>query len=168
MERAKIGRKVREWLRRYLPAEVIGTCTALTGALAAYSLTGSYVIAAIGGTIGENIGYYGYFTVRETVRHYADHRHYPPPRRIVLIAYKTLRDMLVEFGPAEVFDSFLLRPFFMYSMPQVIPSFTWGILAGKLCADVTFYGFAIGGYELRKRWFIKPEYKPERKNKVVL
>lgn len=153
----KVIRKLREWLRRYLPAEIIGTVTAVAGAFIGFNATGSYVIGAIAGTIGENIGYYGYFVVRESLRHYKNHAHHSPLRRIGLVAFKTLRDMLVEFGPAEALDSFLVRPFFMYIMPQIIPNFAAGVLAGKLIADVVFYTFAIIGYEFKKRWILEKD-----------
>ena len=152
MATAKLSQKLREWLRRYLPAEVIATVTAIAGAAAAHHLTGSLVAAAVAGTISENIGYYGYFAITETARHYRSHKHHPPLKRIGLTAAKTVRDMLVEFGPAEFLDSFLFRPLFMYLGPQLLPNFALGIFAGKVAADLIFYTFAIIGYEFRKRW----------------
>jgi hypothetical protein len=65
----------------------------------------------------------------------------------------TARDLTVEFGPAEVFDSVLLRPLLMYAGPVVTGQFIAGTLLGKLLADVAFYAFAITGYEVRKRLF---------------
>jgi hypothetical protein len=152
MTKAKIIHKAREWLSRYLPAEIIATITALAGAFAVHQFSGSLVLAAIGGTIGENIGYYGYFVVQETARHYAGHRQHPPLRRILLTAAKTLRDLLVEFGPAEALDSLLVRPFCMFVGPQLLGHFGLGILLGKLAADAVFYTFAIIGYEVRKHY----------------
>jgi hypothetical protein len=152
MTTATIWRKTGEWTRRYLPAEIIATITAITGAFVGHRLTGSLAVAAICGTVGENIGYYGYFVCTETARHYRGHSQHPPLRRVLLTAGKTLRDMLVEFGPAEFFDSFFFRPLFMYLGPKFIPIFALGILAGKIAADLIFYTFAITGYEFRKRW----------------
>ena len=31
-----------------------------------------------------------------------------------------------------------------------------GLLVGKLAADLVFYGFAIVGYEIKKRWVVQP------------
>ncbi len=152
MTAANIRRKLTEWLRRYLPAEIIATVTAITGALAAHSLTESLAAAAVAGTICENIGYYGYFAVLEVTRHYKGHNQHPPLRRIILTAYKTIRDMVVEFGSAEFFDSLVFRPLFMYLGPLLVPNFTLGIFLGKIAADLIFYTFAVAGYEFRKRW----------------
>jgi hypothetical protein len=150
--KAKLIRKIREWASRYLPAEIIATVTALIGAFAGHYFSGSLIGAAVGGTIGENVGYYGYFVVLETRRHYAGHAQHPQLRRIFLTAVKTLRDLLVEFGPAEALDSLFVRPFCMYFGPQLVSNFTLGILLGKLAADVVFYAFAAAGYEVKKRY----------------
>ena len=144
--------KIREWLWRYVPAEIVATITALLGATIAHTLTGLLIVAAIGGTIGENIGYYGYFAIKEATRHYRDHSQHGALRRMFLTAVKTVRDMAVEFGPAEALDSLVMRPLCMYLGPQLLPSFELGILAGKIAADIVFYSLAIIGYELRKQW----------------
>lgn len=152
LQMSKFTRKAREWLARYIPAEIIATFTAISSALLAHHLSGSLAVAAIAGTIGENIGYYSYFAIREAARHYQGHRQHPPLRRTLLITVKTVRDMLVEFGPAEFLDSFIFRPLFMFWGPQLVPNFAAGILLGKIAADLIFYTFAIVGYEYRKRW----------------
>jgi hypothetical protein len=144
--------KAREWLLRYVPAEIVATVTALLGAFIAHNISGSLATAAITGTICENIGYYGYFGIREVTTHYKNNRQHAPLRRIVLTALKTARDMATEFGLAECLDSLLFRPLFMYIGPHLVPSFTLGIFLGKIAADVIFYTFAIIGYEFRKRW----------------
>lgn len=56
--RRRIGRKSSEWLRRYLPNEIVGTVGELGGAGVAYLMTGSFVAAAIAGTVGASVGYY--------------------------------------------------------------------------------------------------------------
>jgi hypothetical protein len=69
---------------------------------------------------------------------------------------RTVRDLLIEFGPAELVDSLLVRPLFMYLMPSLLHNFTAGILVGKLAADVIFYGLAIGAYELKQQYLPLP------------
>jgi hypothetical protein len=68
-ERVAVRRKLREWVRRYLPAEIIGTLTALAAALTVHAVSGSLISAAIAGTIGESLGYDGCIAVHE-VRYY--------------------------------------------------------------------------------------------------
>ncbi len=144
---------------RYLPAEILATVTALAGAFVGHHVSGSLIVAALTGTIGESIGYYGYFVVTGVLAHYRGHAHHPPLRRAVLVAGKTLRDLLVEFGAAELLDSLLVRPFCMYMGPRLLGNFGVGILLGKVAADVVFYACAIVGYELKKRYIPTPSDK---------
>ena len=61
-----------------------------------------------------------------------------------------LTGLLVEFGPAEIADTFAVRPLAMYLGPLLIGHLAAGILAGKIAADIVFYALAIVGYELFK------------------
>ena len=154
-----VWRKLREWFGRYLPAEILGTVTALAAAWMVHAVSGSLITAAIAGTIGESLGFYGCLAVRE-VRYYdALHRDHGRLRRQWLTGTRTLRDLLIEFGPAELVDSFLTRPLFMYLMASLLQNFTAGIVAGKLAADVIFYGIAISAYELKRRYLLMPRPK---------
>ncbi len=63
----------------------------------------------------------------------------------------TLRNLSLEFGPAELLDSFLVRPLAMYLGPIVVGSLTAGVILGKIAADVVFYTLAIVGYEFGKK-----------------
>ena len=154
-----VWRKLREWFGRYLPAEILGTVTALAAAWTVHAVSGSLITAAIAGTIGESLGFYGCLAVRE-VRYYdALHRDHGRLRRQWLTGTRTLRDLLIEFGPAELVDSFLTRPLFMYLMASLLQNFTAGIVAGKLAADVIFYGIAISAYELKRRYLLVPRPK---------
>jgi hypothetical protein len=138
--------RVREWLRRYLPAEAAGLLTALTGALVTQRLTGSPVAAAFAGSICETAGYYATIATRDVARH---RRHMSTLRAVA----RTGRDLTVEFGAAEAVDSLFVRPALMYTGPLLTGGFVSGTVIGKLAADVVFYALAICGYELRKRIF---------------
>lgn len=127
---------MREWLWRYGPAEVSGT----VGALVAAGVTGVFAGAAAtayAGAIGETLAFYAVVLVR-------DLRAHTGPRRRVLAG------LAVEFGPAELADTLVVRPLAMYLGPLFVGHLAAGVLAGKLAADVVFYALAILGYELRK------------------
>lgn len=62
-----------------------------------------------------------------------------------------LRALAVEFGPAEMLDSCLVRPTLMYYLPRWLGHFASGVLLAKLLADVTFYLPAIASYERSKK-----------------
>jgi hypothetical protein len=127
-----VGR-VREWLSRYAPAEAAG----ITGALLAAAAVDSPEAAAVAGTLGETVGFYTMIFVR-------DLRAGGRPGQVV-------RDMVVEFGPAEVLDTLLVRPAAMYLATRALGTATAGIVTGKLAADAVFYTVAIIGYELRRQ-----------------
>ncbi|HTE58251.1 MAG TPA: hypothetical protein VK694_05910 [Verrucomicrobiae bacterium] len=145
--------KVREWLARYLPAEITGTITALGGFWIAYQTTGSLAVAAVCGTIGENVGYYGVISLREVLRYWQSHHHHARLKRLWLTGVHTIRDMLVEFGTAEILDSFVVRPGLFYLLPTTFSNHkAVALIAAKLVADLVFYTFAIIGYEVRKKF----------------
>ncbi len=137
--------KLKEWLRRYLPSEIAGTLTALASAFVAYQLFKNEIVTAYAGAWGENIGYYGVVFVREFLKENAAFS-FKSSVRIV-------RNVFVEFGVAELLDSFILRPLFMYIFPLLLKNYPMGILMGKIAADATFYIPAILGYEVRKKYF---------------
>jgi hypothetical protein len=159
MTEVGVRRKLREWVGRYLPAEILGTVTALATAWTVHTASDSLISAAVAATIGESLGYYGFMVVREAFRYDTRHRHHGRRRRLWLTGTRTVRDLLIEFGPAELVDTVLVRPLFMYLMPSLLDNFTAGILLGKLAADVVFYSLAIGAYELKQQYL--PSLRPE-------
>jgi hypothetical protein len=149
--------RLKEWMRRYLPAELVGTVAALLAAWVTHAVSGSLAAAAIAGSVGESLGYYG-LIARRDLRHYdACHRHLAWPSRLWRTGRRFVRDMLIEFGPAELVDSLFVRPFFMYLIPSLLNNFTAGLLLGKLTADVIFYAVTISSYELKKHYLPLPQ-----------
>jgi hypothetical protein len=152
MHSPKFTNKTKEWAKRYIPAEVLGTIGALIAAWLVYSHTHSYVAAAGSGWLGEGMGFYGYFITAELLFNNQQYQRYSPIRRIPKMIAVASTNLLVEFAPAEIVDNFFIRPFAMYVAPQYIHPYPIGFLVGKFSADLLFYLFAIAGYEARKRW----------------
>lgn len=138
-----IGRALVRWLRRYLPAELVCTPCALLCGIATAELTGSLAAAAVATTWGENLGFYGVMLGRELAR-----------RRDFRALPAILRDLFIEFGPAEALDSFLVRPASVYAGLALAPHPALGMLAGKIVADLSFYTPAILTHELQ-RWYAR-------------
>jgi hypothetical protein len=128
--------RVRTWLWRYGPAELAGTAGAVVAATAA-GVCGVPAATAYAGAIGETLAFYAVVLVR-------DLRRCPGGRRGAMAA------LLVEFGPAEIADTVAVRPLAMYAGPLLLGNLTGGVLAGKVAADVVFYGLALAGYELHR------------------
>jgi hypothetical protein len=152
MNHTKLKGKTREWLNRYIPAEILGTIGALIGAWVVYSHTHSYIAAAASGWIGEGIGFYGYFVTTELLLNSRKYRQYPLIKRISLAVAAASTNLLVEFLPAEILDNFIIRPYLMYLVPQYVHPYPVGFLIAKFSADIIFYALAITAYEARKHW----------------
>lgn len=148
----KIKSKTREWLKRYIPAEILGTIGALVAASVVYSNSHSYIAAAASGWLGEGIGFYGYFISLELLSNSKRYSNYSFIKRIGLAISAASTNLLIEFAPAEVIDNFIIRPYLMYIVPQHIKPYGVGFLVAKFSADILFYLLAIIGYETRKHW----------------
>lgn len=152
MAQLDIKKKSREWLRRYIPAEVLGTICALIAAWVIYGHTHSYIESAAAGWFGEGVGFYGYFVTTELITDGKKYKQYKLIKRISMAVGIASTNLLVEFLPAEILDNFIIRPYLMFLIPQYIHPYPVGFLAGKFSADLLFYIFAIIGYETRKHW----------------
>jgi hypothetical protein len=142
-----IGRKLMEWIRRYLPCEIAGTVGELGGAAIAYEITGSLAAAAVVATIGASVGYYAAAYVTAVRIAYRAHQSSHTLRRVVIANALALRSVVVEFGPAEALDSLLIRPVAYYLGPTLFGGTIAGWIFAKLVADVGFYVLAIFSYE---------------------
>ncbi|WP_400996029.1 hypothetical protein [Agromyces sp. GXQ0307] len=146
--------RVAQWIARYLPLEVLGTVTAIAGAWAAYESSGSLVTAAVVGTVAEGVGYYALVVVRGIRGHLRSsrvRRHRSAPRRAFVAVVLALRGLVAEFGPAEGFDTFLVRPALLLAATTALGPNPSGWLVGKLAADAVFYMIAIVSFELARR-----------------
>lgn len=137
-------RKVIEWLRRYSLPLIIGYILTLSVASGTKLLFGSLVVAAYFATWADNCGFYGTIAYRDLkARGKLSFSNF----------FKVIRDMIVEFGPAEYVDSFVLRPLFLATFPLFISNYPLAILLGSLTAEITFFIPVIISYEFRKKAF---------------
>ncbi len=142
--------RLQEWLRRYGPAEVLSVAATLGGVGAAHAAGASAVATALIGTWAGNVAYFGWMLAADIqhTRRLLRATQQPYTRRTL---GRNLRALAVEFGPAELLDSFCIRPALMYWLPLLTGSLGWGSLAAKFAADLTFYVPAILSYELSKK-----------------
>jgi ornithine decarboxylase len=140
--------RVREWIGRYLVAELAGLTTALLAAIAVTSWDPDRLaIAAYASALGEGVGFYAGFLIVRYLREEVDG---PPRRRIAVIVAAAV----VEFGPAEIVDTVLIRPAAMFLASLATGNVIVGVLIGKVAADIVFYGLAITSYEVLVRRFL--------------
>jgi hypothetical protein len=111
---------------------------------------GNALGAALAGTWGGNIGYFGAILIRDVLQSKARYRrtgrHYGLPG-----LGKNLWALFIEFGVAEALDTLVVRPALMYYLPKALGDFTWGVIAAKFLADLSFYLPAILFYEWSKK-----------------
>jgi hypothetical protein len=146
--------RVRGWLGRYGPSEVLGSVAAVGTAVGLQQATGSTIVAAYGGAIAENITFYGIMFLRESVReaHQAGAKGRAFSSADLL---SVARNLVLEFGAAELLDSLLVRPLLLGLGLRFIGGAVGGLI-GKLAADAVFYGPVLAAYEWRlarhRRW----------------
>lgn len=141
--------KIKKWLKRYLPAEIVGTIFAMVFSLGTYSLTKNDVLSAIAGAWSETVGFFGTMIIREVRHTRREHKEKNIPYTF-LSFFKNCRDIIFEFGFSEILDTYAIRPFTMYIFPIIIGQRVIGVLVGKLAADVFYYAPAIISYELQQ------------------
>jgi hypothetical protein len=144
-----LGAKVRWWVGRYGLAEVSGVGCAFLSSASTHALTGSEFAAAYAAALGETAGFYGVMLARDL---WCDRR----ARRAQGRSYgfrgvrDTARNLLIEFGPAELADVAVVRPTAIRICTALLDR-EFGVAAGKVIADVVFYSTAIAAYGLRRR-----------------
>lgn len=145
-----IKRKVKEWLKRYLPAEIVGTITAIGAASIAHLFYKNLIFTAYAGSLGEAIGFYSTVIIQSLLTKIKKNK--VENKQFTFSDFSRIfTNIVLEFGPAGIIDGLVLRPFFMFVFPVLLGNFTLGILVGKIIGDITFYCLVILSYELKKK-----------------
>lgn len=138
--------KIRDWLHRYLFAEVLANVFSIVFAFGGKAFNSHPIAIGYLGAIGDNVGFYGVIALKDYgARLKSDGFNFKS-------LYKTTRNIFIEFGPAEYLDSFILRPFFLALFPLYIDNFALAIFLGNMAANITFYIPTIFSYEMRKKY----------------
>lgn len=133
------------WIVRYLPAELTGTATMVIAGLLAAASTDAAPLIAVAAVLGETVGFYAVLAV--TV--YLEQAPIGRTRRRT--AARTAALLVAEFGVAELLDTFLIRPTALMLALLLVPDPVWGMLAGKVAADLVFYALAAGAFTVTDR-----------------
>ncbi|MBI5390700.1 hypothetical protein HZB02_04370 [Candidatus Woesearchaeota archaeon] len=138
--------KLREWLHRYGPAEVVGIVLGMVCATLLQSWVGNIILSAVAGTWVENLGFYGTIIVCDVLKTQKGKQH-----EFWKMFWILFRNTFVEFGPSEALDSFLIRPFLLMIFPLVIVPYALAFFLGAMVANISYYLFTVLGYEFRKK-----------------
>ena len=135
----------REWFDRYKYAELSSTSAALSASLFSkiYSgLTTAYII-----TFSEYLAFYSVIFIsayKKLARQNKILNKGTTSKEILLV----LKNLVLEFGYPAFLDFLVIRPFCMYWMPIIFGNYFFGIIFGKISADLCFYFFTIVNYEI--------------------
>lgn len=133
------------WIKRYLPPELAGTATMLVAGVAVASAPA--VVIGLVGTAAENVGFYSVAAVtvwREQRVNFPDDGLLRRLRRVAVL-------LVLEFGPAELLDTLLVRPLALTLAVHVVPNIGVALLVGKLVADVVFYVLAATAFRVTEK-----------------
>lgn len=146
--------KIREWLIRYVPSEIAAVIMSYLGFICIWNLSDHNLAAAsYGSAMAENVGFYGVMLIREFLREKREALLKNKPYGFSGIL-KTLVGLLVEFGPGEILDSFVIRPLTVGLAVHFL-GIELGVIAGKLSADFAFFVPTIAIYEFKKSYRAK-------------
>jgi hypothetical protein len=115
------------------------------GGLLAAMWTDAAPLIALAALGGEILGFYLVLAV--TI--YSEQARVSATRRRAVA--RTAMLLLAEFGAAELLDTFVIRPAALLLGVWLIPDPLWGMLAGKIAADVVFYSIAAGAFTVTAR-----------------
>jgi hypothetical protein len=136
------------WFNRYKYAELASTSAALTTSLFSkfYSgLTTAYLI-----TFAEYLAFYS-IILFSSYKILVKQNKLLNKKTSSSEILKLLKNLILEFGYPAILDFLIIRPFCMYWMPILCGNYFFGIIFGKISADLCFYTFSILNYELIKR-----------------
>lgn len=142
--------KAKEWIKRYLPAEIISIVVTLISSVLTFKITQNNLTTALVGTWVGNIGYFGTILLTDVFKANRDLALKNKPYTLKTFGLN-VRALFVEFGIAEFFDSIFVRPTLMYYFPIWVNDISLGVILAKFAADITFYVPAIIAYELSKK-----------------
>ncbi|MDR7183347.1 hypothetical protein J2X85_000370 [Microbacterium trichothecenolyticum] len=154
MDAAPRRRGIVFWIVRYLPAEVAGTAAMVVGGLLATLWTDAAPLIAVAALLGEILGFYAVLAI--TI--YIEQAPVSATRRRAVGRTAVL--LVAEFGAAELLDTFLVRPAALMLGVWLIPDPLWGMLAGKIAADIVFYAVAAGAFTVTAKTGLRDARRP--------
>jgi hypothetical protein len=131
---------LKRWAARYLPSEIAGFFAIIAFGNLFMHLSGNIIISSYAASIADWVVYYGLIFFRDVTKSKEKNKY-----------KKTFLDMTVEFGPAEIVDTLVTRPFFLSIFTMMIANYSLGLMVGSLVANILFYSIIITIVELKSR-----------------
>jgi hypothetical protein len=119
--------------------------------------TDAPALIALAALLGETVGFYAVLAITIFVEQAA-----VSPSRHRAVA-RTFLLLVAEFGAAELLDTLLIRPAALLVGVWLLPDPLWGLLAGKVFADVIFYAIAAGAFTLTAKAGLRDGRRPRER-----
>jgi hypothetical protein len=146
-------KKINKWCKRYLFPELVAIPTAVASGVIVEHFSGDKVLTAYASTIGENVGYYGFIFFRDVKTDILKSQ-IVNKRYGIVNFFTNITGLIVEFGPAEVFDTLFVRPSLIFLFQEMISGLPLAIIFGKFSADIIFMIVVVVSYEARIKYHI--------------
>jgi len=143
--------KAKHWFKRYFPANLFCSLVTLVVAQTTFYFSNDRVLTAFLSSIIGTVFYYGFILTRDIIATVKLGK-IQAQKYSYKSFIKNVRNLVLEFGLAEVLDTFLIAPLFMFWFPVLFNNLTIGIIVGRYLADFIFYIPTIISYELRKKY----------------
>jgi hypothetical protein len=140
-------------------SETGGAVAALAGALTALKLGGGIPLAAVAGTVAETGWFYLSLAARD-LRYEAREQRAAGRPFSGHAASDVLRNLLREFGAADAID-LVFRPLCLAAGLSLLAPVA-GVLAGKVTADLIFYGPVLAIWHWRRAARTRPSVDSNR------
>lgn len=146
-----LNAKIKEWLKRYVPAQILSVVASVLLSVLFFLITDNRILLAYILTLVQTIIFYTYILIADILARYR--RYAKEGKKYTWLTFlKDVRNLIIEFGPSEILDIFIVRPAALYLGPLLLGNFAIGIIVGTLVADVIYYIPAILMYEMRKKY----------------
>ncbi len=135
---------IRVWINRYLPATI--AALVLSTLVFILILPFNKLLAAYCASISDTLIYYviilGKDFKNELIKNDSS---------LLIKILIFIRSILIEFGPAEILDTYFIRPALLYYASKLFTPNLLTIIVTIIFADIIFHFMAIIGFEINKK-----------------
>jgi hypothetical protein len=134
------------WLKRYGYPLIFATLAEFMSAVLTYQFSGDLLLSAAVATIVWNLVFFFFIVYKEVMERKAK-----DGRITSMSVVKVIRNLIIDFGPAEYLDGFLFRPFILVVFPMFISPYYWGVIVGLIVAEIVYIAAVLISYQARRK-----------------
>ena len=136
--------KIRVWINRYLPATIAALI--LSALVFILILPFNKLLASYCASISDTLIYYVIILGKDFKNEFKK-----TSKSFIIKILVFIRSVLIEFGPAEILDTYFIRPALLYYASEFFAPNLLTVIATIIFADIIFHSIAILGFEINKK-----------------